>query len=205
LTTQRLANLNRKRRHQPASALHVDVNAAREDSNSNDGPLTPLQQSSGPATPTQAGSGAKGGCVQPMVPRMTGSMSLHQSEDILTRIRNIEAIELGKHRIQPWYFSPYPQEYITLPCIYLCEFCLKYMGTVHRLKRHLVRARAHIRTCMYTLQEKCTLKHPPGNEIYRNGNISFFEIDGRKNKVRTFCYAYTDWLTAIRTKRLLAR
>ena len=24
--------------------------------------------------------------------------------------------------------------------------------------------------------------HPPGNEIYRNGTISFFEVDGRKNK-----------------------
>jgi histone acetyltransferase HTATIP len=29
---------------------------------------------------------------------------------------------------------------------------------------------------------KCTLTHPPGNEIYRHGTISFFEIDGRKNK-----------------------
>ncbi|VDM72199.1 unnamed protein product [Strongylus vulgaris] len=26
------------------------------------------------------------------------------------------------------------------------------------------------------------MKHPPGNEIYRNENLSFFEIDGRKNK-----------------------
>jgi histone acetyltransferase HTATIP len=26
------------------------------------------------------------------------------------------------------------------------------------------------------------LIHPPGNEIYRHGTISFFEIDGRKNK-----------------------
>ena len=32
------------------------------------------------------------------------------------------------------------------------------------------------------MQAKCTLHHPPGNEIYRKGRISFFEIDGRKNK-----------------------
>lgn len=32
-------------------------------------------------------------------------------------------------------------------------------------------------------QTKCNLRHPPGNEIYRKGTISFFEIDGRKNKV----------------------
>ncbi|PIO53018.1 hypothetical protein TELCIR_25667, partial [Teladorsagia circumcincta] len=30
--------------------------------------------------------------------------------------------------------------------------------------------------------KKCYLKHPPGNEIYRNEQLSFFEIDGRKNK-----------------------
>jgi len=33
------------------------------------------------------------------------------------------------------------------------------------------------------LQAKCPLNHPPGNEIYRKANLSFFEIDGRKNKV----------------------
>lgn len=35
---------------------------------------------------------------------------------------------------------------------------------------------------LISLQIKCNLKHPPGNEIYRKDSISFFEIDGRKNK-----------------------
>jgi hypothetical protein len=26
------------------------------------------------------------------------------------------------------------------------------------------------------------MKHPPGDEIYRQGAISIFEVDGRKNK-----------------------
>jgi len=30
---------------------------------------------------------------------------------------------------------------------------------------------------------KCPAKHPPGDEIYRDGAISFFEVDGRKNPV----------------------
>ncbi|KAI0188697.1 acyl-CoA N-acyltransferase [Astrocystis sublimbata] len=30
---------------------------------------------------------------------------------------------------------------------------------------------------------KCPAKHPPGDEIYRHGSISFFEVDGRKNPV----------------------
>ena len=36
---------------------------------------------------------------------------------------------------------------------------------------------------------KCTLLHPPGNEIYRYEDISFFEIDGRKQKIwcRNLC------------------
>lgn len=36
---------------------------------------------------------------------------------------------------------------------------------------------------IFFLQTKCQLRFPPGNEIYRKSNISFFEIDGRKNKV----------------------
>jgi len=30
---------------------------------------------------------------------------------------------------------------------------------------------------------KCKMRHPPGDEIYRDGNVSVFEVDGRKNKV----------------------
>ena len=32
-------------------------------------------------------------------------------------------------------------------------------------------------------QLKCPQKHPPGDEIYRDGKYSFFEVDGRKNPV----------------------
>lgn len=41
-------------------------------------------------------------------PRQSGSMVSHH-DDIVTRMKNIELIELGKHRIKPWYFAPYPQ------------------------------------------------------------------------------------------------
>ncbi|XP_036909118.1 histone acetyltransferase KAT5 isoform X5 [Artibeus jamaicensis] len=59
------------------------------------------------------------------------------------------------------------EELTALPVLYLCEFCLKYGRSLKCLQRHLT---------------KCDLRHPPGNEIYRKGTISFFEIDGRKNK-----------------------
>lgn len=36
----------------------------------------------------------------------------------------------------------------------------------------------------FFVKAKCVWKHPPGDEIYRKGNISVFEVDGKKNKVR---------------------
>ncbi|KAJ3483926.1 hypothetical protein NLJ89_g12022 [Agrocybe chaxingu] len=30
---------------------------------------------------------------------------------------------------------------------------------------------------------KCKTRHPPGDEIYRDGNVSIFEVDGRRNKI----------------------
>lgn len=70
---------------------------------------------------------------------MTGSLVSDRShDDIVTRMKNIECIELGRHRLKPWYFSPYPQELTTLPILYLCEFCLKYLKSLKCLQRHLV-------------------------------------------------------------------
>ncbi|KAI0217573.1 Histone acetyltransferase KAT5 [Lamellibrachia satsuma] len=99
-------------------------------------------------------------------PRQTGSMVAHH-DDVVTRMKNIDMIEIGRYRVKPWYFSPYPQELIDVSVIYICEFCLKYMKSQKCLERHL---------------QKCLMRHPPGNEIYRHDNISVFEIDGRKNK-----------------------
>ncbi|KAL7671952.1 hypothetical protein ACOME3_006853 [Neoechinorhynchus agilis] len=83
------------------------------------------------------------------------------------RIKNIQKIFLGKFYIEPWYFSPYPKEIESNECLYICEFCLEYRVSVSALKRH---------------REKCGLYHPPGNEIYRDGDFSFFELDGQRNR-----------------------
>ena len=47
-------------------------------------------------------------------------------------------IELGRYRMKPWYFSPYPPELATEPVIYICEFCLKYVKSKKCLERHKV-------------------------------------------------------------------
>ena len=86
----------------------------------------------------------------------------------------IKTIRFGPYDIKTWYDAPFPEEYGSIPDgrLWICEFCLKYMksrfqGTRHRLK--------------------CKVRHPPGDEIYRDGVISIFEVDGRKNKVSIVC------------------
>ncbi|KAI1373554.1 hypothetical protein F4677DRAFT_429264 [Hypoxylon crocopeplum] len=80
----------------------------------------------------------------------------------------IECIEFGGWEIDTWYAAPYPEEYSRNRVLYICEFCLKYMNSDYVAWRHKL---------------KCSAKHPPGDEIYRHGSISFFEVDGRKNPV----------------------
>lgn len=82
--------------------------------------------------------------------------------------RSPPMIEFGKYEIKTWYSSPYPQEYAMLPKLFLCEFCLKYMKSRSILKRH---------------RAKCRWFHPPANEIYRNGELSIFEVDGMCSKI----------------------
>lgn len=80
----------------------------------------------------------------------------------------IKTIVFGRYELDTWYHSPYPEEYARLGRLYMCEFCLKYMKSQTILRRHMA---------------KCVWKHPPGDEIYRKGSISVFEVDGKKNKI----------------------
>ena len=47
----------------------------------------------------------------PVGPRQSGSMVSHH-DDLVTRMKNVEMVELGVHRIKPWYFAPYPQVHV---------------------------------------------------------------------------------------------
>lgn len=77
-----------------AAALQKRINRKRkgpslESEDSQDAPQLPIP-------PNQQG------------PRQSGSMVSHH-DDVITRMKNVDMIELGKHRIKPWYFAPYPQ------------------------------------------------------------------------------------------------
>jgi len=100
--------------------------------------------------------------------RTGGSMTQNHSE--VARVRNLSRIILGEHIIEPWYFSPYPIELTEEDEIYICDFTLSYFGSRKQFER---------------FRSKCSMVHPPGNEIYRDEKVSFWEIDGRKQ--RTWC------------------
>ncbi|EDO18332.1 hypothetical protein Kpol_1013p3 [Vanderwaltozyma polyspora DSM 70294] len=100
--------------------------------------------------------------------RTSGSMTQNPHE--VARVRNINKIIMGKFEIEPWYFAPYPIELTDEDVIYIDDFTLQYFGSKKQYERY---------------RKKCTLRHPPGNEIYRDDYVSFFEIDGRKQ--RTWC------------------
>jgi histone acetyltransferase MYST2 len=77
-------------------------------------------------------------------------------------------IQFGNYEIETWYKSPYPDDYWQLDKIFICQYCLIYMKSHSVLNRHL---------------EKCLWRHPPGREIYRKDVYSFFEVDGKFNKL----------------------
>lgn len=82
----------------------------------------------------------------------------------------IRIIRFGRYDIHPWYDAPFPEEYANIPDgrLWICEFCLKYMRSGFAFGRHKM---------------KCKARHPPGDEIYRDSQVSIFEVDGRKNKI----------------------
>lgn len=63
-----------------------------------------------PQEPVDGGDALPSGAATPTTrPRQSGSLVAHGHDDLVTRMKNIEMIELGRHRIRPWYFAPYPQ------------------------------------------------------------------------------------------------
>ncbi|OJJ99998.1 hypothetical protein ASPACDRAFT_1881112 [Aspergillus aculeatus ATCC 16872] len=100
--------------------------------------------------------------------RTSGSMTQNPTE--IHRVRNLTRLQMGKYDVEPWYFSPYPASFSDADIVYIDEFCLGYFDNKRSFERH---------------RSKCTLVHPPGNEIYRDDYISFFEVDGRRQ--RTWC------------------
>lgn len=94
-----------------------------------------------------------------------------ESEEIhrqVTKFRNIDSITLGNNSIRAWYFSPYPDPYHDMSHLYICEKCFQYFSTKEELDDHINRTKE---------------KTPLGREVYREGNLSIFELFGTKQKI----------------------
>mmetsp|Transcript_103220 Transcript_103220/g.296370 ORF Transcript_103220/g.296370 Transcript_103220/m.296370 type:complete len:390 (-) Transcript_103220:764-1933(-) len=103
--------------------------------------------------------------------------SLKEHEEV-TKVKNIRTIELGRHLLETWYFSPFPREYYPngfVDCLYFCEFSLRFFSHKTELTRY---------------QARGINRHPPGNEIYRNNGLAMFEVDGAESKeyCQNLCY-----------------
>ncbi|EED24378.1 histone acetyltransferase, putative [Talaromyces stipitatus ATCC 10500] len=97
-----------------------------------------------------------------------GEVNHRASQKVSGPPSKIKWINFGGYEIETWYAAPYPEEYSRNKVLYICEFCLKYMNSDFVAWRHKL---------------KCPAKHPPGDEIYRDGSVSIYEVDGRKNPV----------------------
>ncbi|VBB34033.1 unnamed protein product, partial [Acanthocheilonema viteae] len=83
----------------------------------------------------------------------------------MTKVKNIDKIRYGDYEIDAWYVSPYPDEYSKAAILYICEYCLAYMRTEAEYCCHML--------------HYCDRRQPPGDEIYRDGNLSVYEVDGK--------------------------
>lgn len=80
---------------------------------------------------------------------------------------SVKFLVMGKHIMQVWYQSVYPEDVQRLPKLWLCEFCLRYQKSEVGMKRHAA---------------KCVWRHPPGDEIYRKGRLCVWQVDGKRQK-----------------------
>ena len=93
---------------------------------------------------------------------------LEKENEDMTKVKNIEAICIGKYEVDAWYYSPYPEEYCGGDMLYICEYCLKYAKTKEVLTKHAA---------------SCKCMTPPGKEIYREDSLSMWEVDGSEHKI----------------------
>jgi len=107
--------------------------------------------------------------------------SLREHEEV-TKVKNVGRVELGRHTIETWYFSPFPKEYYPsgyAETLYVCEHTFSFFKRRRELARWRARRAAH--------RER---QSPPGDEIYRSEGLAMFEVDGNEHTVfcQNLCY-----------------
>ncbi|KAI3972459.1 hypothetical protein MKW92_008873, partial [Papaver armeniacum] len=85
----------------------------------------------------------------------------------LSRVRTVDFIQLRRYEIKTWYPSPVMSEFNDCIKLHVCECCLAFTNSKTQLKTH---------------KKECQGRDPPGHEIYIDGRLSVFQIDGAENK-----------------------
>ena len=107
--------------------------------------------------------------------------ALKEHEEV-TKVKNVAMLELGQYQMDTWYFSPLPKEMFRdgglIDVLYVDEFSLNFFTRKSELLRYQAKTLPKNR------------RHPPGNEIYRCGNLSMFEVDGFEERqyCQNLCY-----------------
>jgi len=98
--------------------------------------------------------------------------ALKEHEEV-TKIKNVNTLELGKYQMDTWYFSPLPKELLkdgssggVIDVLYVDEFSMNFFTRKEELLRYQRKTFASGKKGM------TGRRHPPGNEIYRCGNLS---------------------------------
>ncbi|VDM92549.1 unnamed protein product, partial [Onchocerca ochengi] len=81
----------------------------------------------------------------------------------LSILPRIHTVTIGDFELEPLYTSPLPLELVKKGHLYICENCLEFKESKETLERHT---------------SKCWMIYPPGDEIFRQNDISIFEVDG---------------------------
>ena len=97
--------------------------------------------------------------------------ALKEHEEV-TKIKNVNTLELGKYQMDTWYFSPLPKELLedgngsgVIDVLYVDEFSMNFFTRKEELLRYQ-------RKTISGKNGMSCRRHPPGNEIYRCGNLS---------------------------------
>ncbi|KAL7530860.1 hypothetical protein ACHAXR_007351, partial [Thalassiosira sp. AJA248-18] len=97
--------------------------------------------------------------------------ALKEHEEV-TKVKNVNTLELGKYQMDTWYFSPLPKELLKdasaggmIDVLYVDEFSLNFFTRKEELLRYQKKT-------LLDVGSGRQRRHPPGNEIYRCGNLS---------------------------------
>jgi len=111
---------------------------------------------------SSGGGGGGGGSTNPDL------AALEAEHHEITKVKNIGQIVMGDYLVEAWYYSPFPPPYHEVETLYICEYTLKYMRKPQFYLKHRL---------------ECTYRSPPGDEIYREGKLSVYELDGKEHRV----------------------